>query len=157
MHFFVPAPVMKMVEVIRTVVTSPEVIRDTAALCERLGKVSVTINDRAGFIANGLLCGYLNRAVAMYESGYVSREDLDAAMTLGAGLPMGPLALIDLIGVDVALEILNTIYHSGGRDRGTRLRRSSNRWSRPGCSAARLAGAFTPTSRRLRRWWCPTN
>ena len=117
MHFFVPAPVMKMVEVIRTVVTSPEVIRDTAALCERLGKVSVTINDRAGFIANGLLCGYLNRAVAMYESGYVSREDLDAAMTLGAGLPMGPLALIDLIGVDVALEILNTIYHSGGRDR----------------------------------------
>ena len=117
MHFFVPAPVMKMVEVIRTVVTSPEVIRDTAALCERLGKVSVTINDRAGFIANGLLCGYLNSAVAMYESGYVSREDLDAAMTLGAGLPMGPLALIDLIGVDVALEILNTIYHSGGRDR----------------------------------------
>jgi 3-hydroxybutyryl-CoA dehydrogenase len=117
MHFFTPAPVMKMVEVIRTVVTSPEVIGDIAGLCERLGKVPVTISDRAGFIANGLLCGYLNHAVAMYESGYVSREDLDAAMTLGAGLPMGPLALIDLIGVDVALEILNTIYHSGGRDR----------------------------------------
>ena len=117
MHFFNPAPVMKMVEVIRTVVTSPGVIEDMAALCERLGKVSVTINDRAGFIANGLLCGYLNHAVAMYESGYASREDLDAAMRLGAGLPMGPLALIDLIGVDVAFEILNTIYHSGGRDR----------------------------------------
>ncbi|HUK68445.1 MAG TPA: 3-hydroxybutyryl-CoA dehydrogenase [Streptosporangiaceae bacterium] len=117
MHFFNPAPVMKMVEVVRTVVTSPEVIEDMAALCERLGKVSVTINDRAGFIANGLLCGYVNHAVAMHESGYASREDLDAAMTLGAGLPMGPLALIDLIGVDVALEILNTIYHSGGRDR----------------------------------------
>jgi 3-hydroxybutyryl-CoA dehydrogenase len=117
MHFFNPAPVMKMVEVIRTVVTSPDVLEDMAALCERLGKVSVTISDRAGFIANGLLCGYLNQAVAMYDSGYVSREDLDAAMRLGAGLPMGPLALIDLIGVDVAFEILNTIYHSGGRDR----------------------------------------
>jgi 3-hydroxybutyryl-CoA dehydrogenase len=117
MHFFNPAPIMKMVEVIRTVVTAPDVIEDMAVLCERLGKVSVTINDRAGFIANGLLCGYLNHAVSMYESGYASREDLDAAMKLGAGLPMGPLALMDLIGLDVAFEILNTIYHSGGRDR----------------------------------------
>ena len=117
LHFFNPAPVMTMVEVVRTVVTSPEVIEDMAALCGRLGKVSVTINDRAGFIANVLLCGYLNNAVGMYESRYASREDLDTAMTLGAGLPMGPLALIDLIGVDVAFEILSTIYHSGGRDR----------------------------------------
>ncbi len=117
MHFFNPVPVMKMVEVIRTVVTAPDVVADMTALCERLGKVSVTISDRAGFIAVGLLCGYLNHAVAMYESGYVSREDLDAAMRLGTGLPMGPLALIDLIGVDVVFEMLNTIYHSGGRDR----------------------------------------
>ena len=117
MHFFNPVPVMKMVEVIRTVVTAPDVVADMTALCERLGKVSVTVSDRAGFIAVGLLCGYLNHAVAMYESGYVSREDLDAAMRLGAGLPMGPLALIDLIGVDVVFEMLNTIYHSGGRDR----------------------------------------
>ncbi len=117
MHFFNPAPVMKLVEVIRTVVTSPDVIEDVEALCERLGKVAVTVGDRAGFIANALLCGYLNHAVSMYESGYVSREDLDAATKLGAGLPMGPLALVDLIGVDVAFEILDTIYHRGGRDR----------------------------------------
>ncbi len=117
MHFFNPAPVMKLVEVIQTVVTSPDVIEDVAALCERLGKVAVTVSDRPGFIANALLCGYLNHAVTMYESGYVGREDLDAAMRLGTGLPMGPLALLDLIGVDVAFEMLDTMYRSGGRDR----------------------------------------
>ena len=68
MHFFNPAPVMKLVEVIKTVVTAPEVVDDVEALCERLGKVDVTINDRAGFIANALLFGYLNHAVTMYEA-----------------------------------------------------------------------------------------
>ncbi len=117
MHFFNPAPVMKLVEVVRTVVTAPDVIADVTAMCERLGKTAVTINDRAGFIANALLFGYLNHAVTMFESGYVSREDIDAAMKLGAGLPMGPMALMDLIGVDVAYEILDTMYRRGGRDR----------------------------------------
>lgn len=116
-HFFNPAPVMKLVEIIRTVVTAPEVVADVEALCERLGKSDVTISDRAGFIANALLFGYLNHAVSMYESQYATREDIDAAMRLGCGLPMGPLALMDLIGLDTAYEILDTMYRRGGRDR----------------------------------------
>jgi 3-hydroxybutyryl-CoA dehydrogenase len=117
MHFFNPAPIMKLVEVVRTVVTEDDVVTDIEALCARMGKVDVTINDRAGFIANALLFGYLNHAVSMYESRYVSREDADAAMRLGCGLPMGPLALMDLIGLDTAYEILDTMYRRGGRDR----------------------------------------
>jgi 3-hydroxybutyryl-CoA dehydrogenase len=117
MHFFNPAPVMKLVEVVRTVVTDAEVVADIEALCARLGKVDVTIADRAGFIANALLFGYLNQAVRMYEARYVSREDLDAAMKLGAGLPMGPLTLLDLIGLDTSYQILDTMYRRGGRDR----------------------------------------
>ena len=116
-HFFNPAPVMRLVEVIRTVVTAPDVVADVEALCARLDKVDVTINDRAGFIANALLFGYLNHAVNMFEARYATREDIDAAMKLGCGLPMGPLALMDLIGVDTAYEILDTMYRRGGRDR----------------------------------------
>ncbi|GAB3871425.1 3-hydroxyacyl-CoA dehydrogenase family protein [Dactylosporangium cerinum] len=117
MHFFNPAPIMKLVEVVRTVVTSQDVVTDIEALCERLGKVDVTITDRAGFIANALLFGYLNQAVSMVEARYATREDIDAAMKLGCGLPMGPLALMDLIGLDTAYEILDTMYRRGGRDR----------------------------------------
>ncbi|GAA2364673.1 3-hydroxybutyryl-CoA dehydrogenase [Dactylosporangium salmoneum] len=117
MHFFNPAPVMKLVEVVRTVVTAEDVVTDIEALCGRLGKVDVTISDRAGFIANALLFGYLNQAVSMLESRYATREDIDAAMRLGCGLPMGPLALMDLIGLDTAYEILDTMYRRGGRDR----------------------------------------
>jgi 3-hydroxybutyryl-CoA dehydrogenase len=117
MHFFNPAPIMKLVEVVKTVVTAQDVVEDVEALCTRLGKVDVTINDRAGFIANALLFGYLNHAVSMLESRYATREDIDAAMKLGCGLPMGPLALMDLIGLDTAYEILDTMYRRGGRDR----------------------------------------
>ncbi|MBM7805599.1 3-hydroxybutyryl-CoA dehydrogenase [Geodermatophilus bullaregiensis] len=116
MHFFNPAPVMKLVEVVRTVVTESSVVEDVEALAERLGKIDVTIGDKAGFIANALLFGYLNHAVAMYENRYASREDIDAAMRLGCGLPMGPLALMDLIGIDTAYEILDTMYKQS-RDR----------------------------------------
>jgi 3-hydroxybutyryl-CoA dehydrogenase len=116
MHFFNPAPVMKLVEVVRSVVTEPGVIEDVEALAQRLGKVDVTIGDQAGFIANALLFGYLNHAASMLESRYATREDLDAAMKLGCGLPMGPLALLDLIGLDTAYEILDTMYRQS-RDR----------------------------------------
>ncbi|WP_018252175.1 3-hydroxyacyl-CoA dehydrogenase family protein [Salinispora mooreana] len=116
-HFFNPAPVMKLVEIVRTVVTSAEVVADVEGLCARLGKVDVTISDRAGFIANALLFGYLNHAVSLVEARYTSREDIDVAMKLGCGLPMGPLALMDLIGLDTAYEILDTMYRRGGRDR----------------------------------------
>jgi 3-hydroxybutyryl-CoA dehydrogenase len=111
MHFFNPTPVLKLVEVIKSVVTEPEVVADVVGLVERLGKTPVVIGDRAGFIANALLFGYLNHAVRMYESRYATREDLDAAMRYGCGYPMGPLALLDLIGLDTAYEILDTMYH----------------------------------------------
>jgi 3-hydroxybutyryl-CoA dehydrogenase len=116
MHFFNPAPVLPFVEVIRTVVTEGDVVADVVAFAERLGKQPVVVGDKAGFIANALLFGYLNHAVSMYESHYASREDIDAAMQLGCGLPMGPLALMDLIGLDTAYEILDTMYKQG-RDR----------------------------------------
>ena len=116
MHFFNPAPVLKFVEVIRTVVTEEAVVDDVKALAERLGKMPVVIGDKAGFIANALLFGYLNHAVSMFESRYATREDIDSAMQLGCGLPMGPLALMDLIGLDTAYEILDTMYKQG-RDR----------------------------------------
>jgi 3-hydroxybutyryl-CoA dehydrogenase len=116
MHFFNPAPVMRLVEVVRTVVTEPDVVDDIESFAQAVGKTDVTIGDRAGFIANALLFGYLNHAVSLYESHYASREDIDAAMKLGCGLPMGPLALLDLIGLDTAYEILDTMYKQG-RDR----------------------------------------
>ena len=115
-HFFNPAPVMKLVEVVRTVVTEPEVLADVEALAARLGKTAVVIGDKAGFIANALLFGYLNHAATMFEARYASREDIDAAMRLGCRLPMGPLALLDLIGLDTAYEILDTMYKQS-RDR----------------------------------------
>jgi 3-hydroxybutyryl-CoA dehydrogenase len=116
LHFFNPAPVQGFVEVVRTVVTEDAVVDDVVALAERLGKTPVVVGDKAGFIANALLFGYLNHAVSMYEQRYASREDIDAAMRFGCGLPMGPLALMDLIGLDTAYEILDSMYKQG-RDR----------------------------------------
>jgi 3-hydroxybutyryl-CoA dehydrogenase len=116
MHFFNPAPVLKLVEVIGTVVTDESVLADLKDFAEQLGKMPVVVGDKAGFIANALLFGYLNHAVSMYESRYATREDIDAAMRLGTGYPMGPLALLDLIGLDTAYEILDTMYRQG-RDR----------------------------------------
>jgi 3-hydroxybutyryl-CoA dehydrogenase len=110
LHWFNPAPVMGLVEVVQTVVTDPAVVEDVQALVDRVGKTAATAGDRAGFIANALLFGYLNNAVRMYESRYASREDIDAAMRFGTGHPMGPLALLDLIGLDSAYEILETMY-----------------------------------------------
>ncbi len=111
MHFFNPAPVQELVEVVRTVVTEPDVIDDVTALAEKIGKTPVVIGDRAGFIANALLFGYLNHAARMLEAKYASREDIDAGMRYGCGYPMGPLALLDLIGLDTAYEILDSMYH----------------------------------------------
>jgi 3-hydroxybutyryl-CoA dehydrogenase len=116
LHFFNPAPVMKLVEVIRSVVTEQDVVDDVEAFAQKLGKIDVTVGDRAGFIANALLFGYLNHAASLYETRYATREDIDAAMKLGCRLPMGPLALLDLIGLDTAYEILDTMYNQS-RDR----------------------------------------
>jgi 3-hydroxybutyryl-CoA dehydrogenase len=110
LHFFNPATVMKLVEVVPTLLTDADVTEDLRKLCEQLGKVPVVAKDRAGFIVNALLFPYLNNAVRMYEAGYASKEDIDAAMQNGCGHPMGPLALLDLVGNDVSLEIIESLY-----------------------------------------------
>ncbi|WP_406185718.1 3-hydroxyacyl-CoA dehydrogenase family protein [Streptomyces sp. NBC_01006] len=114
LHFFNPAPAMKLVEVVSSVLTAPPAVEAVTALARELGKEPVSVGDRPGFVADGLLFGYLNQAAAMYESKYASREDIDAAMRLGCGLPMGPLALLDLIGVDTARTVLEAMYASSG-------------------------------------------
>ncbi|MEW2342695.1 3-hydroxyacyl-CoA dehydrogenase family protein [Streptomyces griseoaurantiacus] len=116
LHFFNPAPAMRLVEVVSSVLTSPAAVRAVTDLALDLGKEPVAVGDRPGFVADGLLFGYLNQAAAMYEAKYASREDIDAAMKLGCGLPMGPLALLDLIGVDTARTVLEAMY-TASRDR----------------------------------------
>lgn len=110
LHFFNPAPAMKLVEVVSSVLTAPGAVAAVTALARELGKEPVAVGDRPGFVADGLLFGYLNQAAAMYESRYATREDIDAAMRLGCGLPMGPLALLDLIGIDTARTVLEAMY-----------------------------------------------
>ncbi|MER6152676.1 3-hydroxyacyl-CoA dehydrogenase family protein [Streptomyces hirsutus] len=110
LHFFNPAPAMKLVEIVSSVLTSPAAVTAVTELALDLGKEPVAVGDRPGFVADGLLFGYLNQAASMYESNYASREDIDAAMRLGCGLPMGPLALLDLIGVDTARTVLEAMY-----------------------------------------------
>jgi 3-hydroxybutyryl-CoA dehydrogenase len=109
-HFFNPAQVMKLVELVHTVTTEEEVVGAARAFAEALGKTAVVCRDRAGFIANLLLFPYLNSSVRMLEAGFASREDIDAAMQLGCGHPMGPLALLDLIGLDSAYEICEALW-----------------------------------------------
>ncbi len=109
-HFFNPAQVMKLVELVRTVATDDEVVEVARAFAERLNKTPVVARDRAGFIANLLLFPYLNSATRMYDGGFASREDIDAAMQLGCGHPMGPLALLDLIGLDSSYEICEALW-----------------------------------------------
>jgi 3-hydroxybutyryl-CoA dehydrogenase len=109
-HFFNPAQVMPLVELVRTVTTEDSVITAAKAFAERLGKTPVVARDRAGFIANLLLFPYLNASVRMLDQGFASREDIDSAMQLGCGHPMGPLALLDLIGLDSAYEICEALW-----------------------------------------------
>src|SRR5438093_2183536 len=104
MHFFNPPPVMKLVEVIRALTTTDETLAFARAMGERLGKTTVVAKDRAGFIVNFLLVPYLNTAARMLDEGFATREDVDAGVQLGLGHPMGPLTLLDLIGLDTALH-----------------------------------------------------
>ena len=110
LHFFNPAPVMKLVEVVGTIATAPEVAATAREFSRSLGMVPVTCGDRAGFIVNALLFPYLNDAVRMLEAHYASADDIDTAMKVGAALPMGPLALLDVIGLDVSLAIQRSLY-----------------------------------------------
>jgi 3-hydroxybutyryl-CoA dehydrogenase len=109
-HFFNPAPMMSLVELIQTIVTSDETIAEVREFAEACGKSPVQVKDRAGFIVNHLLFPYLNNAVRMLENGTASRDDIDSAMKGGANFPMGPFALLDLVGLDTSLSILDALY-----------------------------------------------
>jgi 3-hydroxybutyryl-CoA dehydrogenase len=110
MHFFNPAPVMKLVEVVTTELTAPEVDETVRALCAKVGKVAVSCGDRAGFIVNALLFPYLNDAVTLLESGAHDLVTIDTAIKEQAGFPMGPFELLDVVGNDVSLAIQKELY-----------------------------------------------
>jgi 3-hydroxybutyryl-CoA dehydrogenase len=112
-HFFNPAPVQPLVEVITTVLTAPATLQRAREVLDGLGKTTIACRDRAGFVVNALLIGYLNAAAGWYERGYAGREEIDAAM-VGAGMPMGPLALLDLVGHDVTLAVLQRMHSQTG-------------------------------------------
>lgn len=109
-HFFNPAPIMDLVEIVATLTTSDNTVEAARSFAESCGKQPVIVKDRAGFIVNALLFPYLNNAVRLYENGVASMEDIDIAMKAGCGFPMGPLALLDLVGLDTSLSILEALY-----------------------------------------------
>ena len=109
-HFFNPAPVMKLVEIVRPLTASDETVAAARAFAEACGKQPVEVKDQAGFIVNALLFPYLNNAVRLYEQGVATKEDIDEAMKGGCGFPMGPFALLDLVGLDTSLAILDALY-----------------------------------------------
>jgi len=111
LHFFNPATVMRLVEVVRSVVTAEDVVERAAAFAaDQLGKVVVHAKDRAGFVVNKLLVPYIIDAIVMYEEGFASKEDIDAGMVNGAAHPMGPLTLADLIGNDTMLFVAESLF-----------------------------------------------
>jgi 3-hydroxybutyryl-CoA dehydrogenase len=113
-HFFNPAPAMRVVEVVRPVTASEETILACRAFVEGCGKQPVEVRDRAGFIVNALLFPYLNNAARMFDAGVATRDDIDAAMKGGCGFPMGPLALLDLVGLDTSVAILDVLHRQLG-------------------------------------------
>lgn len=110
LHFFNPVPIMRMAEVIRTIATEPKVFEEVSALAARMGKTAVRTSDRTGFVVNRLLVPYLLDAVRALEEGVASIVDLDQAMKLGCGHPMGPLTLLDFVGLDTTYYIANIMY-----------------------------------------------
>jgi 3-hydroxybutyryl-CoA dehydrogenase len=109
-HFFNPATVMTLVEIVHPLTASDETIAAARAFAEACGKNPVIVKDQAGFIVNALLFPYLNNAVRLLESGVATKEDIDEAMKGGCGFPMGPFALLDLVGLDTSLAILDALY-----------------------------------------------
>jgi 3-hydroxybutyryl-CoA dehydrogenase len=110
MHFFNPAAIMRLVEVVSTVSTSPEVEATVLDVAGKIGKHAVRCGDRSGFIVNALLFPYLNDAVKMLEAHYATADDIDSAMKVGCGYPMGPFELLDVVGNDVSLAIERELY-----------------------------------------------
>ena len=114
MHFFNPVPMMKLVEVIKGQLTSPEVHDRVVALATEVGKTPVSVNEAPGFVVNRILIPMINEAVGILAVGVATREEIDEAMKRGANHPMGPLALGDLVGLDVCLAIMEVLYHEFG-------------------------------------------
>jgi len=114
MHFFNPVPVMKLVELIKGAGTSDETFKEIKEFVLSLGKTPVEVNEAPGFIVNRMLIPLINEAVYILADGVASAEDIDVAMKLGAGHPMGPLALADLIGLDICLAVMETLYRDFG-------------------------------------------
>src|SRR5437588_12393240 len=110
LQFFNPAPVMKVVKILRTISTSEETIETVRQFAISLGKTPVLAKDTAGFIVNFLLIPYLLAAIRMLENGQATREDIDTAMKLGCGYPMGPFTLLDYVGMDTAMRAAVAIY-----------------------------------------------
>ncbi len=110
LHFFNPVPIMKLVEVIRTIATDPKVYEQVTAFAGRLGKTAVRTSDRTGFVVNRLLVPYLLDAIRALEEGVASIPDIDQAMKLGCGHPMGPLTLLDFVGLDTTYYIANIMF-----------------------------------------------
>jgi len=113
-HFFNPAPTMRLVEIVQPLTASTATIERAVAFAERCGKEPITVADHAGFVVNALLFPYLNNAVKMVERGTATVESIDAAMCGGCGFPMGPMALLDLIGLDTSVAILETLHGEFG-------------------------------------------
>jgi 3-hydroxybutyryl-CoA dehydrogenase len=109
-HFFNPAPVMALVELVRPITVSDETMAAARSFAEACEKSPVEVKDQAGFVVNALLFPYLNNAVRLYEQGVATKEDIDTAMKGGCGFPMGPFALLDLVGLDTSLAILDALY-----------------------------------------------
>ncbi len=109
-HFFNPAPVMSLVEVVRPITASDDTIERALEFAGRCGKDAVTVADHAGFVVNALMFPYLNNAIRLLERGTASMADIDTAMRGGCGFPMGPFALLDLVGLDTSLAILEALY-----------------------------------------------
>lgn len=114
MHFFNPAPVMKLVEVIAGLNTPDEVVEKIKAISVEIGKTPVQVNEAAGFVVNRILVPMINEAIGIYAEGVASVEDIDTAMKLGANHPMGPLALGDMIGLDIVLAIMEVLESETG-------------------------------------------
>ena len=110
LHFFNPVPLMKLVEVVKTLRTAPGVVEEAAAWCRAAGKTVVTVGDSTGFVVNRLLVPYMLDAIRVYEQGLASRDDIDNAMKLGCGYPMGPLLLGDYVGLDTTYSIAQIMF-----------------------------------------------
>lgn len=117
MHFFNPAPIMKLVEVINGQLTSKETENFVFDLAKKIGKTPVVVNEAPGFVVNRILIPMINEAVAILAEGVASKEDIDNAMKLGSNHPMGPLALADLIGLDICLDIMEVLHKEFGEDK----------------------------------------